>query len=422
MVSVVRGAMIVVLLVCWGLSLYKLRDLARDRGNLSLRVLCLALLTITVSMTIQPFMPMIDQFLGVLDAARLISNCLTLLCTTAAQAFLLYMTSDDAGTRRSVRRRSVALAVTVATMVALFAVTPPAAGLSDPRVRDGEYYGEPFYAPFLYVYLAYLGWSLVQVVILASRYARIAHRPLLRFGLWLIVVGSLWGLAYVSAKLAAVAVGILRPEWGLAVDGVVVLSFTISILLVLIGSTIGSWGPMVGLDRLWEWAGALRDYHRLHPLWRRIHEVVPQIALLPPATGLRGALAVARDASLRRVRITVEILDGYASLRPWMSDAVAAQAEQLARQHGLAGQQQAAVVEAAVIGAALRARRDGLPAADGAGQRPDPFPGPGADLGAADQVTWLARVAGAMSTPLVTMIVAESGPRPGTAPAQTAER
>ncbi|PZG07777.1 hypothetical protein C1I95_30665, partial [Micromonospora craterilacus] len=106
MVSIVRGAMIVVTLVCWGMSLYKLRDLARDRGNLPLRALCLALLAITLSMTIQPFMPRIDQFLGVLDAARLISNCLSLLCATAAQAFLLYLTSDDAETRRSVRRRS----------------------------------------------------------------------------------------------------------------------------------------------------------------------------------------------------------------------------------------------------------------------------------------------------------------------------
>ncbi|MEV6814254.1 MAB_1171c family putative transporter [Micromonospora sp. NPDC051296] len=422
MVSIVRGAMIVVTLVCWGMSLYKLRDLARDRGNLPLRALCLALLAITLSMTIQPFMPRIDQFLGLLDAARLISNCLSLLCATAAQAFLLYMTSDDAETRRSVRRRSVALAVTVTAMVALFAVTPPATGLAEPRVRDGEYYGEPFDAPFLYVYLAFLGWSLVQVVILAGRYARIAHRPLLRFGLRLIVAGSLWGLAYVSAKLVAVAVGILRPDWALAADALVVLTFTTSILLVLIGSTLPSWGPMVGLDRLWEWAGALRDYRRLHPLWRRIHDVLPQIALLPPATGVRGALAVARDASLRRVRITVEILDGYASLRPWMSGAVAAHAEQVARQHGLSGQQRAAVVEAAVIGAALRARRDGLPAADGTGQRPDPFPGPGTDLGAADQVTWLARVARALSTPLVRTIIKESGPRPGTTPVQPAER
>ncbi|MBX7267142.1 hypothetical protein KIF24_14735 [Micromonospora sp. Llam7] len=401
MVSILRGAMIVVTLACWGMSLYKLRDLARDPGNRPLRALCLALLAITLSMTIQPFMPGIDRLLGVLDVARLISNSLSLLCATAAQAFLLYLTSDGVQTRRSVRRRGGALLVTVAAMAALSAVTPAAAGLDDPRVRDGEYYGDPFDAPFLYVYLGYLGWSLVQVVILAGRYARIAHRPLLRLGLRLIVGGSLWGLAYVSAKLLAVAVGILRPDWALAADALVVLAFTTSILLVLIGSTIPSWGPMIGLDRLWEWAGALRDYRRLYPLWRRIHEVLPQIALLPPGSGLPGALAVARDASLRRVRITVEILDGYASLRPWMSANVAGHAQRVARQRGLPEQQRAAVVEAAVVGAALRARRAGAPAADETAGRPDPLAGPGTELGAADQVTWLAQVARALSTPLV---------------------
>ena len=323
------------------------------------------------------------------------------------------MTSGDASTRRRVRRRLVALAGTVAVMITLFVRTPPAVSISDSRVRTGEYYGEPFHAPFLYVYLAYLGWSLTQVVVLANRYAGIAHRPLLRFGLRLITVGALWGLAYVSAKLVAVGVGELLPGWALVADAVVVFTFTTSILLVLIGSTIPSWGPRVGLDRLWVWAGAFRDYYRLHPLWARIHDVLPEIALLPPRSGVRGALSIARDASLRRVRITVEILDGYASLRPWMSATVAAHARRITQDNGLHGERQAAVVEAAVIGAALESRSDGTPGAGGPVEAPD-FPlGPPRDPGtgepgAADQVTWLAQVARTMSSPMVATIIAQA--------------
>ncbi|MEU4472419.1 MAB_1171c family putative transporter [Micromonospora sp. NPDC023888] len=412
--------MIVVTLICWGMSLYKLRDLARDRGNRPLRALCLALIAITISMTLQPLMPKIDQLFGIPDVTRLMSNCLSLVCVTAAQAFLLYMTSRDVSTRRRVRRRTIALALTIAVMIMMFVATPSDVSPSDPRVRTDEYYGEPFHPPFhfvyvayLFVYLAYLGWSLTQVVVLANRYAGIAHRPLLRFGLRMITVGSLWGLAYVPAKLVAVALGNRSSDVALITDAVVVLTFSTSILLVLIGSTIPSWGPRVGLDRLWIGAAAFRDYYRLYPLWTRIHAVLPEIALLPPPSGVRGALSIARDASLRRVRITVEILDGYATLRPWMSTAVLRQAQSAAQEGGLLGEQQTAMVEAVVIGAALKSRLDGAPPSSEAIEAlalplGPPRESAAGDLGAADQVTWLAQVARAIASPMAEMIISHA--------------
>ncbi|MEU7753702.1 MAB_1171c family putative transporter [Micromonospora sp. NPDC049171] len=417
MVSLARGIMIAVTLICWGMSLYKLRDLARDRGNRPLRALCLALIAITISMTLQPLMPKIDQLFGIPDITRLTSNCLSLMCATAAQAFLLYMTSGDVSTQRRVRRRTIALALTITVMIVMFVVTLSDGSRSDPRVRPAEYYGEPSHPPFhivylayLFVYLAYLGWSLTQVVVLANRYARIAHRPLLRFGLRMITVGSLWGLAYVAAKLVAVALGNRSPDWALITDAVVVLTFSTSILLVLIGSTIPSWGPRVGLDRLWVGAAAFRDYYRLYPLWTQIHAVLPEIALLPSPSGVRGALSIARDASLRRVRITVEILDGYATLRPWMSTAVLAQAQSAAQEGGLVGEQQTAMVEAVVIGAALASRLDGVPPSSEATEAlalplGPPRDSAAGDLDAADQVTWLAQVARAIATPMAGMII-----------------
>ncbi|WP_444951000.1 MAB_1171c family putative transporter [Micromonospora ureilytica] len=409
--------MIAVTLICWGMSLYKLRDLARDRGNRPLRALCLALIAITISMTLEPLKPKIDQLFGIADVTRLMSNCLSLVCATAAQAFLLYMSSRDVSTRRRVRRQTIALAFTIAVMITMFVATLSDGSRTDPRVRADEHYGEPSHPPFqfvylayLFVYLAYLGWSLTQVVVLANRYASIAHRPLLRFGLRMITVGSLWGLAYVAAKVVAVVLGNRSPGWALITDAVVVLAFSTSILLVLIGSTIPSWGPRVGLDRLWVEAAAVRDYYRLHPLWTRIHAVLPEVALLPPPSGVRGFLSVARDASLRRVRITVEILDGYATLRPWMSAAVATHAQDAAQKGGLLGDPQTAMVEAVVIGAALASRLDGAPPSSEAPEALALPLGPSrdstaGDLDAADQVTWLAQVARAIATPMAETII-----------------
>jgi hypothetical protein len=419
MVSLIRGAMLIVTLVCWCMSLYKLRDLTRDRCNRPLRALCLALVAITLSLTTQPVMPAIDQFVGVIDVTRLVSNCLTLISATAAQAFLLYMTGSDAPVRRQVRRRVVMLIVTLTAIVVLFVVTPPAASLSDPRVRSGEYYGDPFTAPFLYAYLAYLGWSMAQVVILAPRYTRITPRPLLRLGLRLITAGASVGLGYVAAKLVAVAAGALWPDSALITDAVVVTSFTVAILLILIGATIPSWGPRIGLDRVWSWAVALRDCYRLHPLWAAIHKVVPEIALLPAPSGTRGYAAYLREASLRRVRMTVEILDGYAALRPWMSGRVFRQAQVAAREAGLTGDRLAATTEAAVLAAALTYRHRGWPMPADADevpllstdQRPaDPVGGD--HSGAAEQVSRLAQVARAYRSSAVAAVLAQLAPPP----------
>ncbi|MEV0811174.1 MAB_1171c family putative transporter, partial [Micromonospora sp. NPDC050200] len=353
MISLIRDLMIGVTLMCWVLSLYKLRDLARDPRNRPLRALCLALVGITVSLTLQPFMPALDRALGVLDLARVLSNCLTLVSATAAQAFLLHLTGDDERTRCRVRHRTVAQLASIAAIAVLFALAPARAALDDPRVASGRYYGDPFDAPFLYVYLTYLGWSMAQVVVLAHRYARRAARPLLRLGLRLIVAGAAWGLVYVLAKLTAVAAGALWPGTALASDAVVVFSFTVSILLILIGSTLPSWGPLVGLDRLCARVQAVVDHHRLRPLQAAVHRVLPEVALLPEPRGAAGLLAVLRDPYLRRVRATVEILDGYATLRPWMSAALLDAAEAAGRRAGYGGDRLAAA-EATVL------RRRGL--------------------------------------------------------------
>ncbi|HEX5543323.1 MAG TPA: MAB_1171c family putative transporter [Micromonospora sp.] len=257
----------------------------------------------------------------------------------------------------------------------------------------------------------------IRVTVRCGRSASRWWRSRCRFGLRLITVGASVGLGYVAAKLVAVAAGALWPGSALITDAVVVTSFTIAILLILIGATIPSWGPRIGLDRLWFWVAALRDCYRLHPLWTAIHEVVPEIALLPAPPGIRGHTAFAQESSLRRVRMTVEILDGYATLLPWISGKVFRQAQTAAQEAGLTGDRLAATTEAAVIAAALTYRHRGWPVPEDADEVPmlpidgrptDPVRGD--HSGAAEQVAWLTQVARAYRSSAVAAVLAQLAP------------
>jgi hypothetical protein len=401
--------------ICWLMTLYKLRDLARDPHNLPLRALCLALVGITLSLTAQRLAYEIDHFVGALDFGRVTADCLAVVAGAGGQAFLLYMTSQDERVRRQVRRRNITVAVCVVAIMVLYAVTPPRYAIDDPYVLSRVYYlksNAPLIAPYVFVHLTYIGWAAVQIAVLARRYTRIATRPLLRLGLRLMAAGALVGLAYVVIKFVNMAIWPLTGRVPGLAASVIVVTFSLSILLMLVGATIPSWGPLLGLDRLANWAAALRAYRRLAPLWTALHRVNPTIALLPPPTGLSAPILVARRARLRLVRRVVEIRDGYLALRPYADAKADRIARRLGSNAGLSGDDIDGVAEAAVVAAALRYRERGqtpvdpspLLASSPAGRKPG-----GADpRDPAVEVAWLARVACAYrSSPLVAATLAE---------------
>jgi amino acid transporter len=140
---------------------------------------------------------------------------------------------------------------------------------------------------------------------------------------------------------------------------------------------------------------ALRTVRRLGPLWREIHGVVPEVALLPRYRGLAALRSTARHASLQAIRMQIEILDGYAALAPWMSARALAVAQEQARQHRLAGPAADAAVEAAVLAAAVRARNRGtVPEQDGASVHRSVLPPPDGPVHAT--LTRLVRVSQAL--------------------------
>ena len=402
-----------VTLTCWAMTLYKIRDLARDPRNPPLRSLWVAMATITLSLTVQPVAALLDRLVGVVDFGRVLSNVLTLVSAAAAQGFLLYMSDLSDRTTRKVRTQYAIMAAAVTAIVLLYALNPPPYHIDDPLVRSGAFYvnGTPpsGTAPYTYIYLAYLGWSMVQVARLSLHYARIATRPLLRGGLRLITTGSLIGLAYVGLKVAG---AILNQRYGTAatsVDRALIICFTTAILLILLGSTVPSWGPMLRLDKVWDQAAAWRTCRQLRPLWAVIVAAVPKVALLPEPEGTLERIGALRLSSWRRARMTLEILDGYALVKPWMSRAVADGARAEGRQRGLTGDALDAAVEAALVVSATQAVRGGHPRAadsDGVTVRASPQQ-PAADAAEQparpdappiEEIRWLVQVAGALGS------------------------
>ncbi len=101
-----------------------------------------------------------------------------------------------------------------------------------------------------------------------------------------------------------------------------------------------------------------RTHHHLGPLWRLIHEAVPQAILFPPTTGddEGGTIGEPKLALYNRV---FEIRDGLRELRRYADPAVAEWAAGLCRQAGLHGAEAQATIDAAILDDALRARAQG---------------------------------------------------------------
>jgi uncharacterized protein DUF6545 len=407
--------------VCWAMSIYKTRDLILGRRTPALLALCVAIVTITIALSTQPLADRIDRAVGVLDVTRISANSLTLVSAAAAQAFLILVTGTTRATLRQVRWRVLLMVGCVTTMIIMFVATPGRYRIDDPFVRSGAYYTNnphPYTAGYTYIYLGYLGWSLAQVVVLAHRYARATPRPLLRLGLRLMMVGSVLGCGYVLLKVIYAVVG-ERAASPLILDHAIALTFTAAILLILIGSTLPSWGALIGLDRLWTNVYALHNYRRLLPLWRALRHAVlhdhpdqptgTDVALLPELHGI-ASLRLLPEARVRLLRLIVEINDCAQLLAGYIPPDAEATARRIAHQHGLHGRELPAVIRATQLAAAVRARTRGASPTSGA-QPATTLLANGQPIGEGDvtaEVTWLTGIAAAYTrSPVVTAALNE---------------
>jgi hypothetical protein len=358
-----QAAGVALALVIWAALLGRLPALWRERRDAARRVHCVIILAMALVATLRlaPVTRAFDGAVGVPNVARLAEWGCALVATWGAHAYLLLVDQPEPVARRRARRHAGRLLAAFAGMSVLFALAR-----ADQETADfwGRYGAAPFVFEARLVYFACMVAGLAGIGRLCWRYARLGREPALRLGLRVSAAGAFLGLGVIAFEALHGAVarfgGAVRPLPPAVQDGIV----AVPMALLVLGSTMPSWGPRVGVSALCRWVSRYRAYLGLYPLWRELVRAAPEIVLLPPAPRLRDALAV-RDLRFRLHRRVVEIWDGRLALAPYVEPQVASFATARSGSAGLTGRAAAAAVEAAVLAAAVRAKRRATPPAEG---------------------------------------------------------
>jgi hypothetical protein len=374
--------------VTWSALGYKLRDLYRDPRNTVLWSFCAVVACIGLTFTLgwPPVTWRLEHATGVL-AIWVVGT--SVIGCAFVQLTLLLWTYPAKEARPRILARIPVYALALAVMLALDLAARPATARLDvhayaqaPETLWGR---TPLVAQSVLVFLATLAFTAVDATRHFWRYARSVDRHWLRRGLRLTGVGTLTNFWYCLA--GAVYIGGLQS--GITIppaQHAMVVTAIAGVLIAAVGTTMPAWGP---------WLDRIRSYRRLHPLWFALSEAAPEVVLDRPP---RWAV---RNADFRLYRRVIEIRDSRLALRPFLDERVAASARELGRAAGLDGTALAATAEAAVLAAALAAKRRNRPAACPPG---DVVPG-GRDLG--DEVAWLTQVAWAFTgSPVVAAVLA----------------
>lgn len=401
-------------LIVWAAVVYRLPALRHHPRDPGLRAFCLTLLCLAAGMTLLlvPVYIAVDRLTGIANSARLLANILVVVASYQAQQFVFHLAHPERVVAR--RRRGLGLlAGTVVVMTLLFALAP--IDQTEPVAFMARYGEVPFYFEYRLVFLSWLGLAMYNVTRLSWHYADVADKPATRVGMRLVAAGAACGLLYVThegayAATRHFAVGYPVPNPELATD----LLKAVAVVILMVGSTMPAWGPHAGIPELYAWAIQYRAYQRLRPLWLDLYRAHPEIALLPPSSGLTEALLI-RDIGFRLYRRVVEIRDGALALRPYLDPRVMECADQLARDAGIDGTERQALIEAAGLASAVRARVAGTVR----DQQPlEASTSGGTGLGG--EVAYLERVAHYYQhSTLVRGVVGNAGRAPGYAPVRS---
>jgi hypothetical protein len=344
---VADGLVATVAVVMWCAVAYQVPRLRRSPGDPALRVLLVALAAVATAATffVQRFQRAVHTDPAEANVVDLAARLSVLVAAWAAVALLRYLTQPQEEARR-VNRHELRWLVLVGLVVTAFW----SAAVGDLGGGAGQV-GSPWSTPYMAVYLAYLGVSLVKVVHGALRYAAPAGGSL-ALGLRLVAIGCGWGLGYIVCKLI-ITVTLADPSR--AVRAVPITMAVLAGAFVASGATLPSLVPVAA-----SWRRHLSVYvahWKLFPLWSALREVDPGIALDPAPSRLADALRV-RDLEFRLSRRVIEIRDGRLALRPFLDAEVAESAGASAAGPGAPADPEA-VAEAAALSAALDSHRSG---------------------------------------------------------------
>jgi hypothetical protein len=290
--------------------------------------------------------------------------------------------------RQRAERRQRRIAAATMTAAAILFLAADVHGAGTALVVHGL--GVPALATYDALLAGYAAWCLGTTGLGIARYARRVEPGMLRFGAGLLVAAAVVGVVWAVWNLHEVqSVLHLRRGEGDADTADAVIG-SLSVVLGLSGAALLiGYGPARDPGR---WLRSYRQYRALEHLWSVLRTAVPGIVL--DAGGRRHVPGLPLDAEFMLQRRVIEIYDGRLALRPYFDPRVP---DWTAEHEG-----DAAVVEAAVIAAAIEAAK--------AGRRVgEENAAPSAALtdlhSADDEVAWLIQVAEAFgSSPVVAQV------------------
>ena len=351
-------------LVAWAAVLYKLSRWRRSPDDPAAPPYLWTLVALASALTVlaHPVYMTLDRLAGIPNLARLLGHGFIMLTAWSARTTLSYVNYSFEEARSHVRHHGAILVVALMFMVVLFGLAP----VDEETIQFMSTYATaPFILEYWLVFLGFLGVALFDIVRLDLAYAARADKPALKLGLRTVALGGIVGLGYVANEGLYVLGRQVDATYPLGdKDMVTTVLVAGGTSLMIIGSTMPAWGPIVGIPAAARWIDRYRTLRALYPLWSDLDRASPDIALAPPASPLMDALLL-RDLNVRLYRRVIEIRDGLLTLRPFVDPQVRAEARAQGRAAGLSGDELIATSEAATIAAAIRAKLLDQPVGEG---------------------------------------------------------
>lgn len=386
-------------------SLIKLWVLPQRRHSVAQRYNTLALLVTALFVTVM--LPSgyttIDRLAGTPNLAKLLADSLLVLNTWVIQPVVTASTASVkveglARIRREILSSPLPMISTITLLIILFALAPVHRIETPGYAAFMAQYGKtPFIAEYTFVSIGYLTVAIYDLFTVASRGSRTLSTSSLRQRVRL----QAWGYAGGLALMAHECLYVTMQRLGLTYTNPGPVRNTLfagSITLLMSGLLID----------VYEWIAQYRAYRRLYPLWRALHQAIPQITrtahFRPPQSALHDALMI-NNLGLRLYLRIVEIRDGMVRLQSYADTSTIEWAMKLCQQKGIDAKKARAIIEAARLRSAIRAKQlnrpGSLSAATSSLDSDDPSAPNNISQLTIQEVTYLQQVARAWRSPIV---------------------
>lgn len=264
--------------------------------------------------------------------------------------FYLFSVEDRPAAVRTAQRVWLIYVVIVAAIIVLFAINPAARDFDlgpDGRYRSGGP-GEPAASLAYILSFAFAGVMNVVVCRLGWRWVKMAKgTPWVAMGLRTNAIGQILAMGMVTHMIgynAALICGIV-PPW--TQDMVETPIKGIAGMFTMLGLSATATARWIKDARIVVWAHDNSARRRLYPLWKRMYDLVPAIAIEPPPSSAFRDMLRVREPRRQMVDRIVELWEGRQHIRvPYGTRELASQ---LGRDAGLSGPELDAVVEAASL-------------------------------------------------------------------------